>query len=275
MWELLLRNKRFMISLGVIVAIVLFGIIAPLVSRDPLKVYGEPYQPPSGEFILGTDSFGRDVFANLSVGTCTSLTIGLFAGGISALLAVVFGAIGPYKRGLVDNVCNFITNIMLVFPVIPLLIIISAFLMERSLLLVGLIIGLISWPWAARSIRSQVLSLKEREFVSLAKLSGIKERTIIITEILPNLLAYVAMVFVFAIGGAILAEAGISMIGLGPTNTVSLGTLLYWALLNETFRQGIWWMFLPPGIILTILMVAAFTMHSGMDEVFNPRLRTR
>lgn len=275
MWELLLRNKRFMISMGVIVSIVLFGIIAPMVSRDPLKVYGGPYQLPSSEFILGTDSFGRDVFANLCVGTRTSIMIGLFAGGISALLAVIFGGIGSYKRGLVDNVCSFTTNIMLVFPVIPLLIILSAFLRERSLLLVGFIIGIISWPWAARAIRSQVLSLKEREFVNLAKLSGMKERMIIITEILPNLLAYVAMVFVFAVGGAILAEAGISMIGLGPTNAVSLGTILYWALLNETFRQGIWWVFLPPGIILTVFMVAAFTIHSSMDEVFNPRLRTR
>lgn len=275
MWELLLRNKRFMISLGVIVSIILFGIIAPMMSRNPLKVYGAPYQPPSSEFILGTDSFGRDVFANLCVGTRTSIMIGLFAGGISALLAVIFGGIGPYKRGLADNVCSFTTNIMLVFPVIPLLIILSAFLRERSLFLVGFIIGVISWPWAARAIRSQILSLKEREFVNLAKLSGMKERTILITEILPNLLAYVAMVFVFAVGGAILAEAGISMIGLGPTNAVSLGTILYWALLNETFRQGIWWVFLPPGIILTILMVAAFAMHSGMDEVFNPRLRTR
>lgn len=275
MWELLVRNRKFIVSLCVVIFIAAFAVIGPMLVRDPRRRYGLPFQPPSSKFILGTDSFGRDVLSNLCVGTRTSLMIGLFAGTISILLAISLGGIGPYKGGIADAGCNFFTNLMLVFPVIPLLIILSAFLGERSLFLVGLLIGIVSWPWAARAMRSQILSLKEREFVSLARISGMKGRTILIAEILPNLLAYVAMVFVFAIGGAILAEAGISMIGLGPTDTVSLGTMLYWALLNETLRLGIWWWFLPPGIILTILMVATFTMHAGMDEVFNPRLRTR
>lgn len=172
-----------------------------------------------------------------------------------------------------DTFCNFSTNVMLVFPIIPLLVILSAWIEQRSLLLVGLLIGVTGWPWAARAMRAQILSLKEREFVNLARISGMKARSVLIREIFPNLLAYMATVFVFAVGGSIMAEAAISMIGVGPSDVVSLGNLLYWALLNETFRLGYWWAYLPSGIILTAFMVAAFTMHAGMDEVFNPRLR--
>jgi peptide/nickel transport system permease protein len=273
MWELLLKNKKFKISLGVIISIVAFALIGPIVTRDPTRRYSLPYQPPSFEFILGTDKLGEDMFARLCVGTRTSLMIGIFAGSISILLAIFFGGLGPYRGGLMDTYCNFFTNIMLVFPMIPLLVIFAAWLEQRSLLLVGFLIGVTGWPWAARATRAQILSLKEREFVNLARISGMKTRTVLIREIFPNLLAYIATLFVYAIGGTIMAEAAISMIGLGPTDVVSLGNLLYWALLNETFRLGYWWAYLPPGIILTAFMVAAFTMHAGMDEVFNPRLR--
>jgi len=273
MWELLLRNKKFMISAGVAIFVVAFAVIGSIFSRDPTRRYGAPYQPPSSEFILGTDKLGEDIFARLTVGTTTSIMIGLLAGTISIALAIFFGGIGPYKGGLSDTVTNLFTNVVLVFPMIPLLIILSAWFTQRSLWLVGLLIGLVGWPWAARAIRSQILSMKEREYVNLARISGMKDRMILIKEVLPNLLAYLGTILVWAIGGAIMAEAGISMIGLGPTNAVSLGNMLYWALLNETFRLGYWWAYLPPGIILTALMVALFMMHSAMDEVFNPRLR--
>jgi len=273
MWELLLRNKKFKISLGVIISIVVFALIGPMVARDPTRRYGLPYQPPSSEFILGTDKLGEDMFARLCVGTRTSMMLGVFAGTISMLLAILFGGLGPYRGGLMDTCCNFFTNIMLVFPMIPLLVILSAWIEQRSLLLVGLLISVTGWPWAARAARAQILSLKEREFVNLARISGMKARTVLIREIFPNLLAYIATLFVYAVGGAIMAEAGISMLGLGATDVVSLGNLLYWALLNETFRLVYWWAYLPSGVILTALMVAAFTMHAGMDEVFNPRLR--
>jgi len=273
MWELLLRNKKFKISLGIIISIVVFALIGALVARNPTRRYGLPYQPPSSEFILGTDKLGEDMFARLCVGTRTSLMIGVFAGTISMLLAILFGGLGPYRGGRMDTFCNFSTNVMLVFPIIPLLVILSAWIEQRSLLLVGLLIGVTGWPWAARAMRAQILSLKEREFVNLARISGMKARSVLIREIFPNLLAYMATVFVFAVGGSIMAEAAISMIGVGPSDVVSLGNLLYWALLNETFRLGYWWAYLPSGIILTAFMVAAFTMHAGMDEVFNPRLR--
>jgi peptide/nickel transport system permease protein len=158
---------------------------------------------------------------------------------------------------------------------VPLLLVIAAIIEQRSLILVGLLISLFSWPWAARSIRSQVLSLKEREFINVARLSGMRDGATIVTEVLPNMLAYLMMVFVLLAGGAMLAEAGISMLGIGPSNSVTLGQMLFRAR-NETIAPhwwGLWWWFIPPGIILTLFLSAVFVMHAGMNEWFNPRLR--
>jgi peptide/nickel transport system permease protein len=266
-----------MIGLSVVGLIVLLGIIGPMVTRNPNKPDFEAmFQPPSLNFILGTNIFGEDVFAQLCLGVRNSLMLGILAGTLGTLIAILLGALGAYKGGLADDISNFITNIAIVFPVLPLLIIIASMTTQRSLLLVALLIALTTWPWAARSIRSQVLSLKEREFVNLARMSGMKDRGIVTTEILPNMLAYIIMVFVLLVGGAILAEAGISMIGLGPTNTTTLGQMLYWARTEPPIGASwwdAWWWFIPPGAVLAVFLSSIFVMHAGMDEVFNPRLR--
>jgi len=189
------------------------------------------------------------------------------------VLLGVTGGIAAYKGGLIDELAMLITNIVLVFPVLPALLVLSAFLEERSLNLIILIISLISWPWAARAIRSQVLSLKEREFVSLAKISGTNDVKIASLEILPHLLSYIALVFAISIGAAILTEAGISVVGLGPENTVTLGILLQNAIAFESIRLGYWWIFVTPGILLTAFMFALYLIQTNMDAVFNPRLR--
>jgi peptide/nickel transport system permease protein len=144
--------------------------------------------------------------------------------------------------------------------------------------LVAILIGLTSWPWAARCIRSQVLTLKEREFINVARMSGVKGRKIVITEIMPNMLAYIIIVFVVSLSIAILTEAGLSMIGLGPdpSSNVTLGTMLDFIGTGSTqiaLPWNYWWAFIPPGLILTIFLLGVFIMQSGMDEVFNPRLR--
>jgi peptide/nickel transport system permease protein len=280
MWELLIKSRKFMIALAVVGIMVMFGIIGPIVTRDPVKKDATRMaQPPSSGYLLGTTAFGEDIFAQLCMGIRNSLAVGVLAGALGTLIAVLFGALGPYKGGLADEISNFVTNIVIVFPVLPLLLILAAVLEQsiRSLFLVGVLIALTSWPWAARSIRSQVLSLKEREFVNLARMSGMKDRTMVITEVLPNMLAYIMMVFVLLAGGAIIAEAGISMLGVGPdpTRNVTLGSMLYWAM-NQTvvpFWWNVWWWFIPPGLVLTVLLSAVFVMHAGMDELFNPRLR--
>lgn len=277
MFELLVRSRKFLIGAAVVLAIVLFGIIGSMLTRDPLEYSSHFVEPPSSEFLLGTGNFGEDVLAQLCTGTRNSLMIGAIAGGFASLLAVLVGGIGPYKGGLMDEISNAFTNIIMVFPLMPLLIVLAAILEQRSMLLVAELIGALSWPWAARCIRSQVLTLKEREFIDVARMSGMKDRKIVVTEIMPNMLAYIMTVFVVSLSIAVLTEAGLSMIGLGPdpSTNVTLGSMLYWVL-NSTHAAlpwNLWWCFIPPGLILTIFLVAVFVMHTGMDEVFNPRLR--
>jgi peptide/nickel transport system permease protein len=234
-------------------------------------------EPPSTDFVLGTDDLGRDMFARLCAGTRSSLLVGIFAGAIATLIAILLGGIGPYKGGWADEISNAFTTLFLVFPMLPLLMLFSLILEQRSLLLVSSLIGLFSWPWAARCIRSQVLTLKEREFINMARMSGMKDRKVVITEIMPNMLAYIIIVFVVSLSIAVLTEAGLSMIGLGPPETkeVTLGNILYFVLhpTGTSMAWNMWWCFVPPGIVLTVFLIGVFIMHAGMDEVFNPRLR--
>jgi peptide/nickel transport system permease protein len=277
MFELLIRSRKFIIGTTVVLAIILFGIIGPALTRDPLAYSYHFVEPPSNEFLLGTGNFGEDILAQLCTGTRNSLMIGAIAGGLAMLIAVIVGGIGPYKGGLIGEIANAFTSVVMVFPMLPLLIILAAVLEQRSMLLLALLIGLTSWPWAARCIRSQVLTLKERGFIDVARMSGMKDRKIVVAEIMPNMLAYIIIVFVVSLSIAVLTEAGLSMIGLGPdpSTSVTLGSMLYWVM-NSTqaaLPWNLWWCFIPPGLILTIFLVAVFMMQNGMDEVFNPRLR--
>jgi peptide/nickel transport system permease protein len=280
MLELLMRSRKFVIGASVVLAIVLFGIVAPIFLRDPLEPH--PFQagePPSSEFLLGTGDLGEDMFAQLATGTRNSLMIGAIAGGIATLIAILVGSLGPYKGGLFDEASNAFTNVVMVFPMLPLLILLAFILENKSTFFVAGLIGITSWPWAARSIRSQVLTLKERGYIDVARMSGMKDRKIVLSEILPNMLAYIVVVFVVSLSIAVLTEAGLSMIGLGPDvhSTVTLGTMLGFIGTGSTqaaLPWNLWWMFIPPGLILTVFLLAVFIMHSGMDEVFNPRLRS-
>jgi peptide/nickel transport system permease protein len=280
MFELLVRSRKFMIGVSVVLAIILFSTMGPIFARDPLEL--RPFQagqPPSSEFLLGTGDLGEDMYAQLATGTRNSLMIGAIAGGFATLIAILVGGLGPYKGGLMDESSNAVTNVVMVFPMLPLLILLAAILENRSTIFVAVLIGATSWPWAARSIRSQVLTLKERSYIDIARMSGMKDRKIVLTEILPNMLAYIMVVFVVSLSIAVLTEAGLSMIGLGPdpTSNVTLGTMLDFIGAGSTQQAlpwNLWWMFIPPGLILTVFLIAVFVMHSGMDEVFNPRLRT-
>jgi len=234
------------------------------------------HRPPSLSLPLGTDEFGYDAFAQLASATRNSLLVGILAGIIATLIAIILGSVAGYLGGFTDDFSQLIVNIMMVFPVFPLLIIIAGFVESRSLFLVGGIIAAISWPWATRSIRSQILSLKERDFVRLAKITAKPGYKIAITELLPNMMAYIILIFAIQIGGAIAGEAGISMIGFGPDprKHITLGTMLYWVLYGESIRSGFWWLYLPPGVILTLFFVILYVFQSNLDEIFNPRLRT-
>lgn len=272
--ELLAKNRKFQSCSVIVIGIVMLGVIGPFVTRDPSEGAGGRYEPPSFKFLLGTDMAGRDIFAQLCVAIRDSLWVGIIAGLSSLIIAILIGGFLAYKRGLVDEGANLVTNIFLVLPELVILIIIAALLEGRSLVVVGILIGLFSWPWMARSIRSQILSLRERKFVDLARISGKSDLSIVVKEILPNMLAYVFLVFIIGIGSAIVVEAGISVIGLGPTIGFTLGKMLQWAISWEAIPQGIWWYFVPPGLILVILTGTLVMITAVIDDVLNPKVRT-
>ncbi|NHI88858.1 MAG: ABC transporter permease [Candidatus Thorarchaeota archaeon] len=276
MWELLLKSRKAIFGLVVLIVFILLGTVGPLFVGDPYNMnLNQMGRPPSLAHILGTTSFGQDVFAQLCNAVGNSLLVGLVAGVLGTLIAVFVGAVGPYIGGLADRISNLVTNLALVLPLIPLFIIIASVVRGLNLVLIGIILAVTAWPWAARSIRSQMLTLKEREFVNLARMSGDRAVRIVVTEILPNMMAYIMMVFVILTGTAILTESALSMIGVSTTPTITLGYMLYWAQ-HETivpFWWNIWWWFIPPGIVLTVILTAFFVIHAGLDEVFNPKLR--
>jgi len=271
--ELLTKNRRFQLCLGAVLSIVAVGVIGPYMTLNPNKKTGSRYEPPSSEHILGTDILGRDVLAQLVSGIRNSLMVGFFAGIIGLLIGFAVGGFSAYIGGLTDETVNTITNVFLVLPVIPILIVLSASLKERSLYTVAGFIGLITWAGSARSLRSQVLSLKERNFVNLARISGKSTTSIIFKEIFPNMLSYVFISFCGMFGGAIMAEAGISLIGVGPTTIATLGSMLHWSIMNQAIYIGIWWWFVPPGIVLISFTGALLAMGSVIDDVLNPKLR--
>ena len=262
---------------AVLVLITLFiGLVGPLIVRtDPDTVIGGLYDTPSGSLplLLGTDNEGQSVLANLVYGTRTSLLVGLVAGIIASTIGLVLGLVAGYQGGWLDDVISGLTNVALAIPSIVLVILLGIALNNRSSLALALIIGITSWPWMARAVRAQSTSIRAREHIDVARLSGASWVSILVRDVLPYLLSYVVMAFVLQVSGAILAEAALSLLGLGPSGTTSLGVMLYWALAWGSIRTGAWWAFIPPTVMLTVIAFSLLLLQSSLDEVFNPRLR--
>jgi peptide/nickel transport system permease protein len=269
-----LRNAKLRIGLGIVLFFVLLTIFGPFLTKyGPLEFVGPSSAPPSKEFWFGTTSFGQDVFTQFVMGLKSTFLVGLIGGGMGTLLGVLIGFTAGYKGGVVDELLNLATNIVLVLPTMVILLIISAYLKVRGVMIESIFIGFTSWPWAARAIRAQTFSLRSREFVDLAKLNGRSSIKIIFSEIAPNMMSYLFMTFILQFGGAILTAATLDFIGLGPTNSISLGLMMNNAVLWSALLLGSWWWFLPPGLAITAIVGAMYVMNVGLDEVFNPKLR--
>ncbi len=270
----LLRIKKLDASLAIFMVIMLTSVFGSVLYKvKPLAIAGPAEQPPSAEFPLGTDSWGRDLLALLLTGTKNSLRIGVTAALISLTIGVVVGVIAGFKGGIIDSALMLVTDVILVLPSILIMMLVSAYMRERNPFYVSLIIGLTGWPWVARALRSQIMSLKSREFMDLSKMAGLGDVRIIVEDLLPNMASYIAMAFVLLMSGAMIAEAGLSMIGLGVTKGVSLGIILYWAQMLESVRRGMWWWFGPPGVVLVFLAASLLLISTSLDEYFSPRLK--
>ncbi|WP_211748567.1 ABC transporter permease [Paenibacillus sp. Marseille-Q4541] len=273
--QILLRSPKFMIGAGTLILMLLVVMIYPLINQnDPLEMIAMAYQPPDGKLWLGSDNFGRDLFLELIYGIRTSLLVGFIAGVFATIIGLAVGLISGYVGGVLDNILTSFTNIFIVIPSFIILILISVSIDSRSSMVTAIIIGMTSWPWTARAVRAQTTSLRNRDHVGIAKISGYSTPRIIISEILPYIASYVVMAFVLQTASGILSEASISMLGLGPYNTISLGIIMNWALVFEAPVAGAWWAFIPAAVAIAVITFSLYLMNTGMDEIFNPKIRS-
>ena len=275
MWKALFKSPGFIFGAGLFVLTVLLAVFAPVVmSFDAKTRVGLAYMAPSSEHWLGTDHLGLDMLARLIAGLRSSLYVGFLAGTVATVVGTLIGVYGGYKGGLLDDVLTVLTNLFLVIPSLIILILLSSSLEEgRSRTLIALIIGCTTWTWSARAVRAQSSSIRSRDHVSLARVNGYSTLGIVVLHILPYLLSYVFMVFILQTATAILSEASISMLGLGPYDSVSLGTILNDAMKSEALVDGAWWAFFPAMTLVTVIAFSLYVVNTAMEGVFNPRLR--
>jgi peptide/nickel transport system permease protein len=267
-------QPKAVIGLVIMAIFILMALFAPLIAPNrPDKYVGLPNQPPSGAHWLGTTGQGQDVFTQLVWGSRISLLIGFSVGILSTLLGLVIGMISGYLPGVVDGVLNMFTNVFLLIPGLPLLIALASFL-PQGMLTVMLVLTFTGWAWPARVFRSQMLSLREKDFVSASVVSGEGVSRIVFSEILPNMLSLVMSSLFGAVIYTIGADAGLAFLGFENVNIVSWGTMLYWASNSSALLQEAWWTFLPPGLCIALVSFATTMLIYAMDEVTNPRLRS-
>ncbi len=266
-----LGNKKFLSGVIIILAFTFIGIIAPFVSPySPYNTNFHNWLPPSSAHLLGTDYIGHDVLTWFLIGTGTSLYVGAAVSIIATLLGTAVGLVSGYYGGLVDNLLMRSVDILLILPTFPLLVILAVYLPPTNETTI-LILGLLSWPFMSRVIRSQVLTLKERPFINAAKLSGYSGSKILFTEIFPHLLPLIVINAVYIVVGAIVAQAGLAFFGLGDLASVNWGTSLYWAQASDAILYDAWWWIVPPGLSIALIGVAANLFGSGLNEYVGQR----
>ena len=274
--SLLLANPKSRFGLLLIGFIVFVAIIAPWVSVNNPTDFNilATRQAPSWHHLFGTTDQGSDIFSQVMLGTRRSLILGFSAALLATVLATTLGITAAYSGGVVDEVINFLTNVFLVIPTIPLLVVISGYLKASSgMSTMILVLGLTLWAFEARILRGQALTLRNRDFVAAAKVAGESTPRVVFGELMPNMISRIAAAFVLVFYIALLVDAGLEFLGLGDTTHVSWGMVLYWAHTNSTVLQGEWWPFFFPGLFLVITVVGLVFLLAGIDEVSNPRLR--
>lgn len=270
LWE----NSKSRVGLIILAVFILSAIFAPLLTPyDPSASVGMPNENPSSEHWLGTTQAGEDVYSKLIFGSRVSLTVGLFAGGLVTIIGVIIGLTAGYVGGIVDDILSFFINLMMVVPTLPLIITVAAYSPVKGLLPIVVILGVTGWAWGARTKRAQVLSLRERDYITAAIFAGEPTWRIILREIMPNMTSLIVAAFIGAAAGAIMAEASLQFIGVGDLNSNSWGTMLYWANNSGAMLTGQWGWLVAPGMALALLVTALTLINFGIDALSNPHLR--
>jgi peptide/nickel transport system permease protein len=272
----LARNRQLVVDLVLLGAPALFIILGHLLydinKYKPLSVPAG--QAPSAKFPLGTDSQGRDLMAVMIAGAPLTLYMGLLAGFLGTAFGTVLAFAGAYYGGWLDAAVRGVVDVGLTIPTFLVLIIFaisihSAMTIEQM----ALVVAALAWLWPTRTIRAQVLTMRERAYVHVARLSGASGLRIIFTELMPNLLPYLAASLVGAVAAAVLASLGLEALGLGAVDAPTIGMTIYWVIFYGALLQGMWWWFLPPIVIVVVLFMGLFSLSAGLDELANPRLR--
>jgi len=268
-------NPKAAFGLAVVGLFVLFAIIGPWVAPyDPSGRTRDVLQPPSADHWFGTSHLGQDIFSQILVGTRGVMFVGFLAGVVAMVLSVLIGITSGYLGGLLDELLSALTNVFLVIPALPLIIIIAATVQGAGDLMVALVIGFTSWAWGARILRAQTLSLRNRDYVQASRANGETTWRIIVFEILPNLVAIIASSFVSTVIFAVMSEITLAFIGVSNVSTWNWGTILFWAQSQQALAQGAWWWFVPAGAAIAVLGTALALLNFGIDEFVNPRLRS-
>ncbi len=273
-WRLVTMNRKVMAGTIIVGFFVFVAIFGPLfVTQDPFKFTFNLLAPPSSAHLLGTNQGGQDVFSQLVIGTRSSVFWAFVTGVLVVAIAVTIGLVSGYFGGAVDDIFSLITNVFLVIPAFPLAIIAVEFF-SRSTITIALIVAFTNWPWGARVIRAQTLSMRNREFVTAARANGESTWRLIFYDIFPNEISIVAASFITTVIQVLLAVAGLEFLGFGDSgSTISWGIMLNEAYTGSALFQGAWWWFAPPGLCIVLLGSGLALLNFGIDEIADPRLR--
>jgi peptide/nickel transport system permease protein len=272
---LLLGNPKSRTGVAMVGFVVIIALIAPLISvahPNDFNLFATR-QAPSWHHLFGTTDQGSDIFSQVVVGARRSLLLGAAAGALATCIAAILGITAAYTGGIVDDVVNFLINVFLTIPPIPLLVVVSGYLKNRGMGTMIVVLAVVLWAFEARILRGQALSLKSRDFILAAKASGESTRRIVFGELVPNMISRIAAAFVLVFYIALLTDAGLEFLGLGDQSKTSWGVTLYWAQTNSTVLQGEWWPFFFPGAALAFTVLGLVLLLAGIDEFSNPRLR--
>ncbi len=269
----LFRSRRMLAGSGIVSVFVLTGIFGPFFIHNANALGHPDWAAPSLQHWLGTNELGQDVFSQLVVSARASVEIGAGAGLVATLVSIVIGIGGGYAGGIVDEALSLLSNVFLVIPTLPLVIVILAYVKSDSVLPLIIIIALTSWAASARVLRAQTLSVRNREYVLAARACGERAWRTILVEILPNELPVILSNLIFAMIFAILTQAALAFIGLGDPTLLTWGNMLNIAYNDEALSFGAWWWFIPPGACIALLGMGLALVNFGLDEVLNPRLR--
>ena len=268
-----LRSRRLLLGLAIVGFFALLAIVGPYLVANPNAFSRAEWKPPSAAHWLGTTQLGQDVFAQVVVSARDTLAIGAGAGLIATAISVVIGIGGGYLGGVADEALSLLSNVVLVIPGLPLIIVVTADVHATGILPLILIIAFVSWAASARVLRAQTLSVRNREYVLASRASGERAWRIVLVEIVPNELPIIVSQFIFSMIFAILTEAGLAFLGLGNPSQLTWGNMLYFAQNDQAISSGAWWWFIPPGLCIALLGMGLALINFSLDEILNPRLR--